>query len=499
MSTKCSNQNGSSQAVNLAKQLEADGKKEMAARLYRMAGEEAAARYKNEEALCYYKHALSLSSDAQPAVRFTLMAALEQIYDLLGQPEERERNLVNLATLADALDDDQRRAEVALYLASFKLAAGEFDDAISIARLATRIAEMSEVVAAEAGLLRLWGQALLRKGAPDQAQNKLKKALSLAQSIALPLEEAHSLRYLGVVHEENGRYEQAKQHYKLAYALYKSQNNLRGQTDLLNNLGKVAYDQGKYNDALEIWEKAMPTYEAMGDQQGRCRLLINMGTICMEYGRYAQAEAYIKEAQIISQTIHLRFGECLTYVNLGLIYHYQGHHKMAVEAGQTALKIAEEMGSNRLQGIAWQTVGTSQLGLGQYDEAAQAYWQSMAIWMELNNANLSAEARTGLVRTALLQDDLSAVQSHLPALLQALKEDTTLEGTESPLLIFLTAYQALKALKDGRALGILEQAYTLLQQRAAAISDKETRDSFLQVALHQQLTAVYQGEKGVPH
>ncbi|MCP5097244.1 MAG: tetratricopeptide repeat protein, partial [Chloroflexi bacterium] len=355
MNKNQSTQIGSSQAIKMAKQFETGGKKEMAARFYRMAGEEAAARYDNDDALQHYSYALSLFGDAQPEVRYALMVELEQVYTLLGQPDERKQNLVNLATLADTLDDDRRRAEVALFLASFKLSTGAFDDAISIARLAARIAEMSGALAAEAGLLRLWGQALLRQDAPAQAQSKLKKALSLAQSISLPLEEAHSLRYLGVVHEENGRYVEAQQHYKLAYVLYKSQNNLRGQTDLLNNLGKIAYDQGKYNDALDYWERAMPTYEAMGDQQGRCRLLINMGAICMEYGRYSQAETYNKEAQEISKAIKLRFGECLTYINLGLIYHYQGQHDLAIAASESALTVAEGMDSNRLQGIAWQT------------------------------------------------------------------------------------------------------------------------------------------------
>ncbi|MCP5098427.1 MAG: tetratricopeptide repeat protein, partial [Chloroflexi bacterium] len=189
--------------------------------------------------------------------------------------------------------------------------------------------------------------------------------------------------------------------------------------------------------------------------------------------------------------------ECLTYINLGLIYHYQGQHDLAIAASESALTVAEGMDSNRLQGIAWQTLGTSRLAHNHYQKASNAYWQALAIWMELNNAIFSVEARTGLVRTALLQNDLSTIQAHLPPILETLATDETLDGAESPFQVYLTSYQALKVLKDGRAFAILEQGHQILQQRAAEITNEKARNEFFAVAVHKELTAVYQDEKRV--
>jgi hypothetical protein len=68
-----------------------------------------------------------------------------------------------------------------------------------------------------------------------------------------------------------------------------------------------------------------------------------------------------------------------------------------------------------------------------------------------------------------------------------------LDGTEEPFRILLTCYQVLKANHDQRAEAILEDAYNLLQTRAANISDEHLRDCFLSnVAVNQEIVELYE-------
>jgi hypothetical protein len=72
-------------------------------------------------------------------------------------------------------------------------------------------------------------------------------------------------------------------------------------------------------------------------------------------------------------------------------------------------------------------------------------------------------------------------------------ETGSVDGTDEPLRIYLTCYRILKANADPRAEEVLAEAHNLLQERAAKITDKELRRSFLEnVAAHRELVSELQ-------
>ncbi len=494
MSTPSQPHGDSNKPLDLAKRYDQAGDKIKAARFYRLAGEYAFAAYANEDAITHFTAALVLTSDAQVETRYKIMFALEQVYALTSQPEVRSQNLINLAALADAINDDQKRADVAARLALFKLDNGEHQDAISISRLAVRIANQAQAFAAEAALYIIWGRTLLRLADYDLAQGKLKQANLLAQQHALTDAEADSLRYLGVVCEEKGSYTEAKSLYKQALARYEMLNDLRGTSNMLNNLGKVAYDQGEYTAALRYWDHAKSNYLAIGDKPGTCRLLINQSAICLDLGDYSRAKTYSQEALTLSREIELRFGEALGLINLSLIHQYEGDQDTARELATAALQLAQKMGSKRLEGFAYQTLGKTLKVSGQLQSATDQFWQALAIWQELDQASLLIEAEACLAETARLAGDVAEAMGHAEAAVTALTTGQSLDGTESPFQIYLTCYQVLNAAQDARAQAVLHQGHQQLQERANAIVDEQARHMFLEnVAVHRQITTAYAG------
>ena len=65
---------------------------------------------------------------------------------------------------------------------------------------------------------------------------------------------------------------------------------------------------------------------------------------------------------------------------------------------------------------------------------------------------------------------------------------------EIPMDVYLTYWQVLQTKQDPRARQVLSQAHSLLQARAARISDPDLRRTFLEnIAAHRQIVQAWQG------
>ena len=88
---------------------------------------------------------------------------------------------------------------------------------------------------------------------------------------------------------------------------------------------------------------------------------------------------------------------------------FSGDYEAARENCQQALEIARELGSRSLEGLPLTNLGHALAGLGQLDEARQAYQAAVEVREDLNQYDAAMEARAGLARVAL------AAGSTLPA------------------------------------------------------------------------------------
>jgi hypothetical protein len=116
----------------------------------------------------------------------------------------------------------------------------------------------------------------------------------------------------------------------------------------------------------------------------------------------------------------------------------------------------------------------------------------------MDQSFLVMESREGLARVAMQRRDNILAKTEINPILKFLDEGNTLDGTEAPFRIYLTCYQVLKANQDTRASEILSEAYTLLQDRAGKISDKNLSHSFLyNVVANREIVREYEAENEV--
>jgi predicted ATPase len=522
-------------SVQLARHFVEAGVEEKALHYLHRAGEQAAERFANAEAVTYFSRALDLTPEDDLGERYALLLAREKVYAVQGAREAQHRDLAALKESAEVLDDDRRRAEVALRQAHYAKVTGDYPAAVTAAQVTIGLAQAAQDVHSEAMGYLQWGQALFRQGEYETARPQLEGALALARAASLRQVEAGSLQSLGIISSIQGDYTGARAYYEQALRICREIGDRRGESRSLNTLGLISLDYGNYAGAKAYFEQALRTFRQIGFRQGESTVLSNLGIDSANQGDYARAKAYFEQSLAIKREIGDREGdgiglinlgeisrqlgdysgarayseqalrvlreigqrqrEGLTLSNLGLLSHHLGDDEAAREYGQQALVAAQNLGDRDIQGHALTHLGHALTGLDHLAKAAEAYQQALDIRRELGQPHLATEPLAGLARVSVAQGDLTQAQAHVEEILAYL-ETGTLGGTNEPFRVYLTCYRVLRANQAPRAQAVLNTAYNLLQERAAKISDEELRRSFLEnVAAHRQIVSEFANSK----
>jgi len=440
---------------------------------------------------------------------------LSRFYDLRGLFREAEAAFGGAAdrVLVFVKEDAGARRLACRLLAEqacFLQRQAQYPRVSQVAQAAIELAQATQEELVEARAAFLLGEALWRQGNRQAARPQLERALSLARAECDATEgtarnvsarrlsravEAGSLNTLGGLCWVQGDYAGARAYIEQALHIAVNSGNVQNEATYLMNLGVLSVEQGNYAEAMGMFQQSLHIQQALGDRRGESLALGNLGNVFLYLGAYAEAKTHYEQALCIQREIGARKDEALSVGNLGLVYHYLGEHETAREYSQQALQIAQGIGERRAQGAMWMKLGHALAGLGQLDEAANAYGKSVTLRREMGAHNMAMEPLAGLARVALAQGGLTQARAYVEEILSHLEAGTPsagsghgLDGTIDPFQIYLTCYRVLKASQDPRGGQLLTAAADLLQERAARITDEAMRRSFLEnVASHREI------------
>lgn len=428
-------------------------------------------------------------------------------------------------------------------VAGFHNEAGHYEQAAAQVQLAWQWVGEGTAVAAAAHLEL--GRTLINQGSYDAARSHLETTLYLAQSDAqiaipdygLPAADycqgllAEGYRLMGLLDFYHGHYEAARAQFETALHMHRRQGNRWSEAGLLSNLGVIAKKLGElptariyYEQGLQIaadlgnhivqskllinlgvvlrslgnlagaraaYEEALDLKRQLGERQGESLALNNLGSLLMQQGDYENAHRYFMGALQLYQEMGRRRDEAMTLSNLGLLVHMLGDEAAAVTHSQVAQSIAHDLGDRITEAYAYTHLADGLVGLSRLEEAAAAYKQALAIREELGETSPMVDAQAGLAQVARLQGDVAGALALVEAMLPVV-ESGQVSVSEQPLRVYLTCYETLMAVGDGRASAILACAYDLLQKQAAQLADAATRRTFLAgVAVHQAIMTAY--------
>jgi adenylate cyclase len=251
------------------------------------------------------------------------------------------------------------------------------------------------------------------------------------------------------------------------------------ECSILKELGFALSLQGDYTAANLYCEQSLQLARKLGDQQREADALSKLGVIADCIGDYARAQDQYEASLQIARTMGLRPQEGDVLVNLGLLYHHLVKDQPAREYCQCALEISHELGARDLEAFAVTHLGHILVGLNQTTEATDAYQQGMILRRGLGQPHMVMEPLAGLARIRLIQEKPGEAKTFVDEILGFL-ENHTLDGTEEPIHVYFTCYRVLMANQDKRATEVLSTAYSLVQDRAAKITEEEMRRSYLE-------------------
>jgi predicted ATPase len=327
-------------AVQLARHFLEAGVIDKAAHYLRRAGELAAERYANEEAIAHYSRALEYLPEGSPR-RLDLLAARAKVYGLVAQYEAQRADLEAVLALAGALQDEAHRCDAH--------------------RCDAHRCDMHRCDAHRCDGLIALAECLWDTGAAS-CREPAERAAEIARQMGDALREGRALRFLGVHDYDTGHDARSRSMLEAALARVQEAGQPGETAACLADLSLVLYNLDEPSAALEAAERAVALSREAGDRRQEATSLRHMGKLQRFQGRHGEAKRMIEAALALHREIGDRHEECYALGQQGLILGSLGKPEEAAGAIEQMLEIAEEIGIARA--VSW--------GVGAMEQSAFA-------------------------------------------------------------------------------------------------------------------------------
>ncbi|MEM7113991.1 MAG: tetratricopeptide repeat protein [Chloroflexota bacterium] len=395
--------------------------------------------------------AYRLTPANQLAQRFKILKALWEPIRVLGDMAQQDRMLQESASLSAALEQPDRQAEIASWLAVAARESGNFDLAQRHAQQAITYGQVNGNHSLLGRVYSTYASIYSRKGDFDEALTTARQAVTLAKLGDDETSLSSAWLNLGVIEQTTGNYDAALEANRHGGDLAKKRNRHWDQVVSLNNSGLVYYSLGKYTAAQQCYEEALALCEQTGNLAMECIVLINLGNIQLRQGIAAAATASFRRGLTLSQ----------------------------------------EINSDGLKGYAQHYLGDAALLASDYATAHACYQQALHIRQAMGQAYLEVETQAAFAHLARLQGQ--DFRKPLASVVTYLQQNPALNGAEHPMRVYLTAYHCLQKVDLTEANRLLAQGFQQLQKLAANIQSTELQTHFLQnVAEHQEIVRLYE-------
>jgi len=372
---------------------------------------------------------------------------------------------------------------------------GRYDGAIIAAQKAIGAAQGEADRVGEALGYLHWGVALNGQGLYKQAKEQLHGALTLAQQQELSPIEAAAHRHLGVNNFYQGDYTAGRLHHEAAIRLYQTHNELINELRTYHSLAMLYFYTGSYMQARQHYERCRQAYRDIGDRLALSLTLNNLGAVSSHLGDYANALRSFEDALSIRREIGDRQMEGLILANIGLLLHLMNNNRIALEYCTQALEVSLEHGERDTEAYTRTCLGHALLELGRVAEAIDNYEQAVEIRRNNDQLTQMLEPLAGLARAHLRLRETKTALAYVEEILPHLNVQP-FAGIVELIRIYLTCYRVLYLTEDPRAVEILTVGQTILQERAAKITDQKLRqDYFENIIAHRELMTDYETQQ----
>jgi len=487
---------------------------------------------------------------AAATANITLLAsgvnALMRYYELTGLLDERIQAFHHAVALLEAMPPAAAEpakspahqpllSKLLAFLASALMKQGKFDEGMTLAQRAVDVGKAHGGMEGEVYGWLILGQGCYRKGRYNEARARFRQVLRLLHAyqrhkVALSLLddiEYMTHGWLGATESETGNFAAAKAAFEQGIALCRHLNNPRAEVQWRLNLANLLRRMSDYTAARPLYEECLQVTHDLGYHWGEGETLAELGDTLAMLGEYTLADEYFHRAEgqlarfgYTLEELHCTLLRARLYCYLGAyptarqwlsrvfqspllqesawlmlvarltratLAYQTGDYPAVVDDTTVARQLSERLGTPLLQADGLLLLGHAALALQQWGTAEEAYTQAHAIYQQLGNLAIGAEAGAGLALVALAGGRLQQAFTQIEPLLPLLQNNGAV-GLHEPFFVILATYRVLNALRDQQAVGVLTAGYAQLQRYADQIADAALRQSFWEaVPIHREL------------
>ena len=375
-----------------------------------------------------------------------------------------------------------------LELGRAQMRQGEYAAAHAYARTVLTQAEVWQSARLRVEGIRLQASIHIERGELPEAQTLFEQVQEQYHALDDLTHESVALHNLGVIHRRQGDFATAEQYYQQTLASRQATGYRQGMALTLNNLGAIALDRGQYTEAGAYNRQALQISREIGDRYVESMALVNVGIIAHDQGNYAEAQTDYEASLAVCREIGNRRLEGVLLNLYALLLTHKGQYAAALTVCEQMRQLAQGLGHQATLAYSWLNEGRVKAGMQVWSEATAAFLEACALWRE-DLPIFQLEPLAGLARIALVQGEIALARDRVAPILAFLQAGNNLDGLYEPLQVYLTCYRVLVASGEGeRGRELLLTAHTILQDRAAKITDPVMRHSFLtNVVAHREI------------
>jgi predicted ATPase/DNA-binding SARP family transcriptional activator len=437
------------------------------------AGERMQAMYAMEAAAEFYTRAMRLVPLTDRIVRYHVLALRERVYHTVANREAQEEDLAELWTLAQALEDEGKQAEVLYRRAEWAMRTARFEEGIAYAR---RARDLDQFDLAARGL-QVEAMCHFRRGDYEQSQACCERGLRLCREKGDQRGEATCLRTLGIVDLTHGNLALAQEHMEAALAFYQVIEDPWQLAIACNNLSMLYHRLGEYGRALEVQMEARRLIPQVGDLALDAHSLTSLGILYHAVGRYEEALACYREAVALAHVVSDRNIEGYILLCRGDTLYALGEVEQAEETYHHAFRIQEERQAmaNRVEIV--EGLARCRLARGDDEGALALLEDAERLYQEMEQEGISGTLALR-ARIYLAQGAEEAALRTLTRFGEVVVKEGEPECLEPEEWWMVSKVQRGLG-KQEAAREALEQAHGGVQQRATSLKDPEARQQYL--------------------
>ncbi len=503
-------------AVQLALHFEKAGVDEKARLYLQKAGEQAAARYANEEAIDYFTRALELTPENDLQRQYDLLMLREKLLSLAGNRDSQLNDLEKLANLVSHIGNEKQKIDFFLQKASYFEQIGKYNEAMNLVEKARNIVLLLDDQSQYAHIQKAIGFILWKKGSFNEALKESELALELARNFGLnqlELKVMHDLAViywrmgstdkageialdtlvksksagdtrgesfaysiLGNIELSKGHYQEAKEHYQKMLQIETKMGDIRGQGMAQGNLGIIAEIECDHSTAIKIFKNVRNIFQRMGDLGSEARAWAHIGLDYSLQGMFEEAKPYLEKALTIFREIDGKQGVQWVLTLLSRMYLDIGQLVEAEKYCVEALEIVENAGIRYYEKFRWWLFGRIHLAQGNIDQAESDFQKASE---DMSEGKQRKGVLASFADVALARGESQVALKFVDQILEG-GTDLPLEtDNKDRIEILLTCYRVLLENKDDRAKRIIEATYNVIIDQANRIESREVRQTFL--------------------